>query len=253
MRQTLLCGSLCLALASEKFLSRESGISARCFLQGWADDNHLGDILDVTRDCFTRNTVQTNHGLGELQGTLGVATGCVITNLDARWGWHPELVGSGSDTGGPYDLYGDGAGITLIGVETPTGKWQFRMRKGHGGSSGADSGHSGEDASHVAVTVHSHHRGDATQQQETDLIRFAEACFSKKDVDTANVGSLQMTLGNNVECVLQKCQAAWGFKPNSHSSGSDTGGPYDVYGLGATVIGVESPSGKWEFVVTLKY
>ena len=172
---------------------------------------------------------------------MGVATGCVVTNLDALWGWRPELTGSGSNTGGPYDVYG--AGLTLVGVETPSGSWQFMLKK-------PDSQEA--DASHVAVTVHSHHRGDATPQQETDLIHFAESCFSKGDVDTSNLGSLQFSLGRNVDCVLQKCSEAWGFKPDSSSSGSDTGGPYDMYGAEATVIGVESPSGKWEFVLQLK-
>ena len=172
---------------------------------------------------------------------MGVATGCVVSNLDAKWGWRPELAGSGSNTGGPYDVYG--AGLTLVGVETPSGSWQFMLRKPSTSQGGA---------SHVAVTVHGHHRGDATPQQETDLIHFADSCFSKKDVDTSNLGSLQFSLGNNVDCVLEKCLEAWGFKPESSSSGSDTGGPYDMYGLGATVIGVESPSGKWEFVLRLK-
>ena len=192
--------------------------------------------------------MQTNQGDVVFQGTLGVATGCVLTNLDAAWGWHPELVGSGSDTGGPYDIYGVGSRVTMIAVETPSGRWQFMLRKGHTGlKAGADN------ASHVPVTVHSRHRGDATQQQETDLIRFAESCFSKKDVDTSNFGSEQMTLGQNLDCVLQKCSETWGFKPNARSFGSDTGGPYDAYGLGATVMGVESPSGKWELVLQLIY
>ena len=247
MQKALFCSLLCHALAREDFLSRKS-ISTRCLLQGWADDNHLGDILKATQDCFTRNAVQTNQGDVVLRGTLGVATGCVLTNLDAAWGWHPELVGSGSDTGGPYDIYGVGSRVTMIAVETPSGRWQFMLRKGHTGlKAGADK------ASHVPVTVHSHHRGDATQQQETDLIRFAESCFSKKDVDTSNFGSEQTTLGQNLDCVLQKCSETWGFKPNARSFGSDTGGPYDAYGLGTTVMGVESPSGKWELVLQLIY
>lgn len=238
MRKTFLM-LLCSAAADE-FLSLKRGISARCLLQGWADDAQESDIVKAAQDCFTRNEVQTSN-LGELQGTLGVATGCVVSNLDAKWGWRPELAGSGSNTGGPYDVYGEG--LTLVGVETPSGSWQFMLRKPSASQGGS---------SHVAVTVHSYHRGDATPQQERDLIHFADSCFSKEDVDTSNLGSLQFSLGKNVDCVLQKCLEAWGFKPESSSSGSDNGGPYDAYGLGATVIGVESPSGKWEFVLRLK-
>ncbi|CAE7193661.1 Rnf130 [Symbiodinium natans] len=248
MQKALCCTLLCLTVAGEDFLSRKSSISTRCLLQGWADNNHLGDILKATQDCFTRNAVQTDQGEVVLQGTLGVATGCVLSNLDQAWGWHPVLVGSGPDTGGPYDIYGVGSRVTMIAVETPSGHWQFMLRKGHSGLKAGST-----NASHAPVSVHSHHRGDATQQQEADLIHFAESCFSKQDVDTSNLGSLQMTLGRNVDCVLQKCMETWGFKPHAPNSGSDTGGPYDVYGLGATVVGVESPSGKWEFVLQLKY
>ncbi|CAE7028503.1 unnamed protein product [Symbiodinium sp. CCMP2592] len=151
-----------------------------------------------------------------------------------------ELAGSGSNTGGPYDALD--AGITLVGVETPSGSWQFMLQKPQAAKAGS---------SHV-VAVHSHHRGDATEQQEADLIRFAESCFSNTDVDTSNLGSLQLTLGNSVDCVLQRCLEAWGFKPEESVYGSDAGGPYEAYGLGATVIGVESPSGKWDFVLHLK-
>eukprot|EP00437_Effrenium_voratum_P043610 CAMPEP_0181479390 /NCGR_PEP_ID=MMETSP1110-20121109/43259_1 /TAXON_ID=174948 /ORGANISM="Symbiodinium sp., Strain CCMP421" /LENGTH=280 /DNA_ID=CAMNT_0023604825 /DNA_START=585 /DNA_END=1427 /DNA_ORIENTATION=- len=199
----------------------------------------LAGRLELSGAMATSMVVRVS--LQRLQGTLGVATGCVASNLDAKWGWRPELAGSGSNTGGPYDVYGEG--LTLVGVETPSGSWQFMLRKPSASQGGA---------SHVAVTVHSYHRGDATPQQETDLIHFADSCFSKEDVDTSNLGSLQFSLLKNVDCVLQKCLEAWGFKPEFADSGSDNGGPYDAYGLGATVIGVESPSGKWEFVLRLK-
>ncbi|CAE7383360.1 unnamed protein product [Symbiodinium natans] len=104
MRKTLLV-LLCSAAADE-FLSLKRGISARCLLRGWADDAQESDIVKVAQDCFTRNAVQLCFlSKPPRQGTLGVATGCVVTNLDTLWGWRPELTGSGSNTGGPYDVY----------------------------------------------------------------------------------------------------------------------------------------------------
>ena len=247
MQKALAFALLSSALASEEFLSRKgekSGVSASCLIKGWADDAQQSELVRLAQDCFTWNPVDTSN-LGQLQGPLGDAIKCVTYNLKNNWGWEPELVGSGSNTGGPYDTYG--ADLTIIGVDTSSGRWQFSLRKA-AGAGGGDSG-----SGHVQVTGRSLHRGDATSEQETDLINFAESCFSKSDVDTSNLGNLQGTLGANVGCVLQKCQEKWGWKPESTNSGSDNGGPYDAYGLGATVIGVESPSGKWEFVLRLKF
>lgn len=251
MWKTLSLALLCTA-AGDEFLSRKGATRARCLLQGWANDAQAKDLVNVAQDCFTPQTAASSSSSKArcLECGLSTATGCVVRKLNRLWGWRPELAGSGSNTGGPYDVLD--AGITLVGVETPSGSWQFMLRKpqaaGHGrGGRGSEPG-----SSH-AVDVQSHHRGDASEQQEADLIRFAESCFSntKTDLDTSDPDSLKMTLGNSVDCVLQKCLEAWGFKPKESVYGSDTGGPH-AYSLGATVIGVESPSGKWDVVLHLK-
>ncbi|CAE7513982.1 unnamed protein product [Symbiodinium pilosum] len=232
-----------LSPAGEEFLSRK-GVSANCLISGWADDSQQAELRKTSEDCFTWNPVDTSQGVGGLQGSLGDATQCVLYNLNQKWGWQPELVGSGSNSGGPYDTYG--AGTTVIGVDTPSGKWQFILKKPEGAGGGSGAGQ-------VAVTVQSLHRGDATPEQETDILHFAQECFSKSDVDTSNLGNLQGSLGTNIGCVLQKCEDKWGWKPQNTQSGSLNAPPYDVYGLGATVIGVDSPAGHWQFVLRLKF
>jgi len=252
MWKTLCLTFLCSALAGDEFLSRKGATRARCLLQGWASDAQANDLVKVAQDCFTPQTTASSSSSKAScpECGLSVATGCVLRKLYRLWGWRPELAGSGSNTGGPYDALD--AGITLVGVETPSGSWQFMLQKPQAAkAAGQGSVRNSEGSSHV-VAVHSHHRGDATEQQEADLIRFAESCFSNADVDTSNFGSLQLTLGNRMDCVLQKCLEAWGFRPEESVYGSDAGGPYDAYGLGATVIGVESPSGNWDFVLHLK-
>ena len=89
--------------------------------------------------------------------------------------------------------------------------------------------------------------------EETDLLHFTESCFKKNPIDISNLGSLQGSLGGAIGCVLDKCQDKWGWKPQLSGSGSDTGGPYDVHGLGATIIGAETSTGKWQFIIRLKF
>ncbi|CAE7649575.1 unnamed protein product [Symbiodinium sp. CCMP2456] len=247
MWKTLCLALLCTA-AGDEFLSRKGATRARCLLQGWANNAQANDLVNVAQDCFTPQTAASSSSSegAKCPGQcpeLSAAMGCVVRKLEQLWGWRPELVGSGSNTGGPYDV--QDAGLTLVGVETPSGSWQFMLRRPQAGQARG----SGAGSSHVTVDVHSHHRGDASEQQEADLIRFAESCFSntKTDLDTSDLGSLKLTLGNSVDCVLQKCLEAWGFKPKESVYGSDTGA--HAYSLGATVIGVESPSGKWDFVL----
>ncbi|CAK8992676.1 unnamed protein product [Durusdinium trenchii] len=148
---------------------------------------------------------------------------------------------------------GFGADSTVIAVKTPGGRWQFVLQRPQTPAP-ADHGD-------ATVMVQSLHRGDATDAQEktfmggleTDLLHFTESCFQKSPVDTSNLGSLQGSLGGAIQCVLDKCQEKWGWKPELSGSGSDNGGPYDVYGLGATVIGAETAGGKWQFIVRLKF
>ncbi|CAJ1386749.1 unnamed protein product [Effrenium voratum] len=234
----------------EEFLSKKSaGTSARCLLRGWADDSQCEEMVKIAQDCFSWNPIDTSNvgslqgSLGDAQGSLGDATECVLYNLKLKWNWAPELSGSGSNTGGPYDVYGQGNSI--IGVDTPSGKWQFILHKGEG--QGGDHGSSG------TATAQSLHRGDATPAQEKDLLKFTERCFSKHNVDTSNLGALQGSLGSAIGCVLSKCEKKWGWKPTLSQSGSNTGAGYDGFGLGATVIGAETSTGKWQFVVHLKF
>eukprot|EP00435_Cladocopium_sp_Y103_P031656 s3391_g8.t1 len=201
-------------------------------------------LLKCASDCFSLKPVDTSTGVGGLQASLGDATSCVLTKLEQRWGWKPELVGSGSNTGGPYDAYG--AGATIIGVDTPSGKWQFTLKKGaHDGGNGTPS----EEGGSESVIVSCFHRGDASSEHETDLIHFTETCFGKHHIDISNVGSLDQSLDIAISCVLQTCEKKWGWKPQLSVWGSDAGGPYDAYGSGATVIGAKTSTGKWEFVL----
>jgi len=242
--QSILAWIILSPVLGDEFLSRKTDITANVLQQGWADSSQQQMLLKYAKDCFSWNPVDISSGVGGLQGSLGDATSCVLINLEQRWGWKPELVGSGSNNGGPYD--GFGAGYTIIGVDTPSGKWQFILNKG-----GADEGNAqgGSDP----VSVHSLHRGDATSEQETDLIHFTETCFQKNPIDVSNLGSLQGSMGTAIGCVLQKCEEKWGWKPTLSNSGSNTGGPYDAYGLGATVIGADTSTGKWSFVLRLKF
>lgn len=232
------------ALGADEFLSRKNEVVASILQGGWADSSEQEMLLRYAKDCFSWNPVDTSSGVGGLQGSLGDATQCVLINLEQRWGWKPELTGSGSNNGGPYDAYG--ASNAVIGVDTPSGKWQFILKKSGGGD--------GDDTtSHQTVSANCLHRGDATVEQETDLISFTEQCFQKNPIDISNVGSLQGSIGSAVGCVLQKCEEKWGWKPTSTGSGSNTGGPYDAYGLGATIMGAETSTGKWQFILRLKF
>lgn len=208
-------------LGADEFLSRKNEVVASILQGGWADSSEQEMLLRYAKDCFSWNPVDTSSGVGGLQGSLGDATQCVLINLEQRWGWKPELTGSGSNNGGPYDAYG--ASNAVIGVDTPSGKWQFILKKSGGGDG------------------------------ETDLISFTEQCFQKNPIDISNVGSLQGSIGSAVGCVLQKCEEKWGWKPTSTGSGSNTGGPYDAYGLGATIMGAETNTGKWQFILRLKF
>merc|ERR1712008_12254 len=142
----------------------------------------------------------------------------------------------GSDNGGPYEKFGHDA--VVLGVETSSGKWQFVLKM--------------QGSPHPAGrTVHSHirHRGDATREQAHDLQQFAQACFKVNAIDTSNVGALQGSLGRATGCVVTKCERKWGWKPFLSGERSDNGGPYGAHGLGATVVGVETTSGKWQFIL----
>ena len=239
-------------LGRDEFLSRKTDISARVLQQGWVDSSQQQMLLRYASDCFSWNPVDTSTGVGGLQGSLGDATSCVLINLEQRWGWKPDLVGSGSNNGGPYDGYG--AGTTIIGVDTPSGKWQFILKNTASNGSNSTPSQAGEsqEGGSESVIVHSLHRGDATSEQETDLIHFTETCFGKHHIDISNVGSLDLSLHTAISCVLQNCEKKWGWKPELSVSGSDAGGPYDAHGIGATVIGAKTNTGKWDFVLHLK-
>ena len=193
-------------LGRDEFLSRKTDISARVLQQGWADSSQQQMLLRYASDCFSWNPVDTSTGVGGLQGSLGDATSCVLINLEQRWGWKPDLVGSGSNNGGPYDGYG--AGTTTIGVDTPSGKWQFILKNtASDGSNGTPSQAGGsQEGGSESVIVHSLHRGDATSEQETDLIHFTETCFGKHHIDISNVVVLtyRCTLPSVVCCKTVK-------------------------------------------------
>ena len=164
------------ALGADEFLSRKNEVVASILQRGWADSSEQEMLLRYAKDCFSWNPVDTSSGVGGLQGSLGDATQCVLINLEQRWGWKPELTGSGSNNGGPYDAYG--ASNAVIGVDTPSGKWQFIFLKKSGGD---------DTTSHQTVSANCLHRGDATVEQETDLIGFTEQCFQKNPIDISNV------------------------------------------------------------------
>jgi len=222
----------------QSFASTSRGISSNIRYQGKATDKQAEDLRDFAYHCFQRHPVRTSN-LGELQATLGSATGCVVQRCERKWGWKPFLSQEGSDNGGPYEKFGHDA--VVLGVETSSGKWQFVLKM--------------QGSPHPAGrTVHSHirHRGDATREQAHDLQQFAQACFKVNAIDTSNVGALQGSLGRATGCVVTKCERKWGWKPFLSGEGSDNGGPYGAHGLGATVVGVETTSGKWQFILRLK-
>lgn len=223
----------------QAFAATSRGISCNIRYQGGATEKQAEDLRDMAYHCFQRHPVRTAN-LIEVEGTLGSATGCVLQRCEGKWGWKPFLSQEGSDNGGPYEKFGRDA--TVIGVETPSGNWQFVLKV--------------QGPSHPAhITVHSHmrHGGDATREQAQDLRQFAHDCFKLHAIDTSNVGALDGSLGRATGCVVAMCERKWGWKPFLSGEGSDNGGPYGAYGLGATVVGVEAPSGKWQFILRLQH
>lgn len=234
------------AIMLQASASTGRGVESYVRYQGKATDKQVGDLRDFAYHCFQRHPVRTSN-LGELQGSLGSAIGCVLQRCRAKWGWKPVLSQSGSDNGGPYE--GFGRQSTVVTVDTPSGKWQFVLKM-QGSSQG--SSHGPRPSPGRAVRAQIHHRGDATREQARDLRRFAGACFKQHSIDTSNVGALDGSLGRAIGCVTSRCERKWGWKPFVSQEGSDNGGPYSAYGRGATVVGVETSSGKWEFVLRLK-
>jgi len=201
--------------------------------------------------CFSWNPVDTSNGVGGLQGSLGDATSCVLINVD---GVKSRTLSALVRTM-VVPTMAMGTGTTIIGVDTPSGKWQFILKNtaSNGSNSTPSQAGGSQEGGSESVIVHSLHRGDATSEQETDLIHFTETCFGKHHIDISNVGSLDLSLHTAISCVLQNCEKKWGWKPELSVSGSDAGGPYDAHGIGATVIGAKTNTGKWEFVLHLKF
>jgi len=96
------------------------------------------------------------------------------------------------------------------------------------------------------------HQGKATDKQAEDIREFAYHCFQRHPVRTSKgVAEFEATLGSASGCVVQKCERKWGWKPFLSQEGSDNGGPYDRFGHDAVVVGVETPSGRWQFILKL--
>jgi len=229
------------AVRMQASASTGRGVETYVRYRGKATDKQAQDLRDFAYQCFQRHPVRTTN-LGELQGSLGSAIGCVLRRCRAKWGWKPVLSQSGSDNGGPYDSFGRQSTVT---VDTSSGKWQFVLKM-------QGSSHGPRPSPGRAVTAYVRHRGDATQEQARDLRQFAGACFKQHAIETSNVGALDASLGRAISCVTSRCRRKWGWKPYLSQEGSDNGGPYGAYGRGATVVGVETSSGKWQFVLRLK-
>ncbi|CAJ1422324.1 unnamed protein product [Effrenium voratum] len=242
MRRVLILLALS-AVLGEEFLSKK--ISARCLQRGWADDSQCSQLLSIAQDCFSWNPIDKTDD-ASLQASLGDATECVLFNLKQKWDWSPELSSAGSNTGDQQDQ--DGQSDTIISVDTPTGKWRFTLRE-----AAAPSKAKALRWGHGGVMAYSLRRGDATAAQEADLLHFTEHCFARLNMGTCNLDTLQGSLGTAVNCVLDTCRREWHWVPQLSSLGCNTGYSLDGYGLGATIIGADVKSGKWLYVLRLKY
>ncbi|CAE7678307.1 Rnf130 [Symbiodinium pilosum] len=159
---------------------------------------------------------------------------CVAMKCEEHWGWSPSLTGSGPNSGGPYNTYG--AGHTIIGAETPSGKWQFILYTA-----------SPQVPLEGSVTAQSSHKGWASSDQQTDLIRFAEECFSSHAVDVSSPNQQQATLHQAAQCIPTKCEESWGWSPQL--TGFSAAEAYSDFGEDHSVLHVETPRGTFEVVL----
>lgn len=227
---------------------RSSPSVSRALQVGDATADELRAILAGARTCFDRHPVDTSN-LGQLQGTLGSAVGCVQDAMEASWGWRPLVDVQGSASCGQCDGYGRGA--TVIEVDTESGNWMFVMRLKAGPALRLSSSPSASSSSARSVS-RALQLGDATADELRAILAAARQCFDRHAVDISNLGQLQFTLGVAVGCVQDAMEARWGWRPLVDVQGSASCGQCSGYGRGATVIEVLTDSGNWMFVMRLK-
>lgn len=217
-------------------------VASKALQVGDAGGRQLAEILSAARHCFAAHRIDTTN-LGNLQGTLGAAVGCVARDLAKAWGWAPAISNAGSQSCGQCEGYG--LGSTVVEVDTEAGRWMFVLQL-----QGAAPLQKVSAAHGHAVAVQ---QGDATSAQLAVILRATNGCFREHSVDTSNVGRLDMTLGNVVACVLRECERAWGWKPEVNFEGSHSCGPCDSFSMGSTMIAMDGlPSGDWLFELRLK-